>query len=158
MIKNLNNADSSNRFSHEHMTWSIFSLMDEISKSDDPIYEPMKEYLNLDTSIEKTEKAYQLCGAIADTFDQYQMYRPDWILAWNKFDDSGFDAVSVEDGKYKVAPGSVLADWIAKATSSKYKESGAKSTSRKDNAVRSIVGNIWQIKLWTKLKGNLEKN
>lgn len=62
--------------------------MDEISKSDDPIYEPMKEYLNLDTSIEKTEKAYQLCGAIADTFDQYQMYRPDWILAWNKFDDS----------------------------------------------------------------------
>ena len=25
--KNLNNADSSNRFSHEHMTWSIFSLM-----------------------------------------------------------------------------------------------------------------------------------
>ena len=155
--KNLNNADSSNRFSHEHMTWSIFSLMDEISKSDDPIYEPMKEYLNLDTSIEKTEKAYQLCGAIADTFDQYQMYRPDWILAWNKFDDSVFDAVSVEDGKYKVAPGSVLADWIAKATSSKYKESGAKSTSRKDNAVRSIVGNIWQIKLWTKLKGNLEK-
>ena len=49
-----------------------------------------------------------------------------------------------------------MADWIAKATSSKYKENGAKSTSRKDNAVRSIVGNIWQIKLWTKLKGNLD--
>ena len=55
--KSLNNADSSNRFSHEHMTWSIFSLMDEISKSKDPVYEPMKEYLSLDTSIEKTEKA-----------------------------------------------------------------------------------------------------
>ncbi|ABZ76422.1 exodeoxyribonuclease V, gamma subunit [Shewanella halifaxensis HAW-EB4] len=27
-------------------------------------------------------KLYQLCGQIADIFDQYLVYRPDWIAAW----------------------------------------------------------------------------
>ena len=27
-------------------------------------------------------KAYQLCRRIADAFDRYQVYRPDWLLAW----------------------------------------------------------------------------
>lgn len=149
--KSLNHADSSNRFSHEHMTWSIFSLIDEISRSDDDIYRPMKEYLNIDSSIEKTEKAYQLCGAIADTFDQYQMYRPDWIMDWNQFTDDDFLSVSVKDGKYTVAEGSKLDAWIKKAA----REFRGKVISK--NSVNSILSNIWQIKLWTKLKGNLEK-
>lgn len=149
--KNLNNADSSNRFSHEHMTWSIFSLMKDIADSDDPIYEPMKEYLKIESSIEKTEKAYQLCGAIADTFDQYQMYRPDWILDWNQLSDEDFNAVSVEGGKYRVAEGSKLEKWIKKVAKD-YRLKGVNQ-----NSINSILGNIWQIRLWTKLKGNLEK-
>lgn len=149
--KNLNNADSSNRFSHEHMTWSIFSLMEDIAKSGDDIYKPMKEYLNIESSIEKTEKAYQLCGAIADTFDQYQMYRPDWILDWNQLSDEDFNAVSVEDGKYTVAEGSKLEKWIKKVA----QDNRLKGINK--NSINSILGNIWQIKLWTKLKGNLEK-
>lgn len=149
--KTLNKADSSNRFSHEHMTWSIFSLMDEIAGSDDEIYKPMKEYLNIDSSIERTEKAYQLCGAIADTFDQYQMYRPDWIIQWNKFTDDDFQSVSVKDGKYTVKEGSKLDGWIKKA-SRDFRTRGINQ-----NSVNSILNNIWQIKLWTKLKGNLEK-
>lgn len=148
--KNLNNADSSNRFSHEHMTWSIFSLMEDIAKSGDDIYKPMKEYLNIESSIEKTEKAYQLCGAIADTFDQYQMYRPDWILDWNQLSDEDFNAVSVEDGKYRVAEGSKLEKWIKKVA----QDNSLKGINK--NSINSILGNIWQIKLWTKLKGNLE--
>ena len=149
--KNLNNADSSNRFSHEHMTWSIFSLMEDIAKSGDDIYKPMKEYLKIESSIEKTEKAYQLCGAIADTFDQYQMYRPDWILDWNQLSDEDFNAVSVENGKYRVAEGSKLEKWIKKVA----QDNRLKGINK--NSINSILGNIWQIKLWTKLKGNLEK-
>lgn len=149
--KTLNNADSSNRFSHEHMTWSIFSLMEDIAKSDDAIYKPMKEYLKIESSIDKTEKAYQLCGAIADTFDQYQMYRPDWILDWNHLTDDDFKAVSVKDGKYTVAEGSKLEKWIKKVAQD-YRLKGINK-----NSINSILGNIWQIKLWTKLKGNLEK-
>lgn len=29
-------------------------------------------------------KLYQLCGQIADIFDQYLVYRPDWMLAWEQ--------------------------------------------------------------------------
>ncbi|MGL5389873.1 MAG: exodeoxyribonuclease V subunit gamma, partial [Shewanella sp.] len=29
-------------------------------------------------------KLYQLCGRIADIFDQYLVYRPDWMLAWEQ--------------------------------------------------------------------------
>ncbi|WP_299806804.1 exodeoxyribonuclease V subunit gamma [uncultured Shewanella sp.] len=35
-----------------------------------------------DDSEQNPLKLYQLCGQIADIFDQYLVYRPDWITAW----------------------------------------------------------------------------
>lgn len=141
--KTVNRADSTNRFSHEHMTWSIFSLLDEIMTKDEPIYQPLKDYMNVDSSPDGKEKSYQLCGAIADAFDQYQMYRPDWILEWNTFDDSVFDDITIDNGRYTVKEDSRIAKWVKKASG------------ENKNARAVLEANLWQIKLWTSLKNNL---
>ncbi len=45
------------------------------------IFSPVNNYLADD---ENGLKLYQLAGKIADLFDQYQIYRPEMILAWDK--------------------------------------------------------------------------
>ena len=52
------------------------------------IYYKLRQYLKDDTF---GDKAYELSAKIADTFDQYQLYRPEWINAWNEISLSDFD-------------------------------------------------------------------
>lgn len=37
------------------------------------------------------DRAYELASKIADTFDQYLIYRPQWIMQWNTFKLTDFD-------------------------------------------------------------------
>lgn len=138
--KSINGADSSNRYSHEHMTWSIFSLIGSLDK-DDPVFVKMREYVSLD---DDREMSYQLCGVIADSFDQYQMFRPDWIQQWNYFVPDDFSKVEFDDNSEPHLKGSgAVFEFI-------------KKTSRGSvNLQRTLFGNLWQMKLWCMLKGNL---
>ena len=52
------------------------------------IYYRLRRYLDDDVY---GDKAYKLSAKIADTLDQYQMYRPRWILEWNRIPLSAFD-------------------------------------------------------------------
>ncbi|WP_350432984.1 exodeoxyribonuclease V subunit gamma [Shewanella sp. H8] len=47
----------------------------------------VKNLLPLNQSLDPSHdaiKLFQLCGRIADIFDQYLVYRPEWILAWEQ--------------------------------------------------------------------------
>ena len=53
------------------------------------VFAPLAHYLQDDAILQDKQaphslKLYQLCGQIADIFDQYLVYRPDWILAWEQ--------------------------------------------------------------------------
>jgi exodeoxyribonuclease V gamma subunit len=63
----------------EAMTWKLMGLLPELLEQD--AFEPLRHYLDQD---EGGFKRYQLCGKIADIFDQYLVYRPDWIEAWDR--------------------------------------------------------------------------
>ena len=69
-------------FSKEAMTWKLIYLLPECLNI--PVFIPLQDYLVDDPS---QIKIYQLATKIADTFDQYLVYRPDWIQAWEKGDD-----------------------------------------------------------------------
>ncbi|MCO1337251.1 exodeoxyribonuclease V subunit gamma, partial [Microbulbifer sp. OS29] len=61
------------------MTWKLMDLL--------PPLLPLEEFLPLCQYLQNDEagfKRYQLCGKIADIFDQYLVYRPDWIEAWDR--------------------------------------------------------------------------
>lgn len=64
-------------FSREVMTWKILKLLPELLKTD--AARPLQHYLADDRD---GLKRFQLAGQIADTFDQYTLFRPEMLLAW----------------------------------------------------------------------------
>ena len=67
-----------NAFTKPAMTWKLMRLLPSMLTQ--PEFTPLSQYL----ADEGPLKLYQLAGRIADVFDQYLVYRPDWILAWEQ--------------------------------------------------------------------------
>lgn len=63
------------------MTWRIFGILPEIIDKEGEKFTPLRKFLNEDP---RQERRHQLAGQIAGLFDQYQVYRPDWLEAWRK--------------------------------------------------------------------------
>lgn len=61
------------------LLWRLLKLFDDAGFSKD--FHELAAYLGNDQPM---LKRYQLAAAIADVFDQYVIYRPDWLLAWDK--------------------------------------------------------------------------
>lgn len=66
-------------FSKEMMKWKIMKILPSVI--DTPEFEAIKNYLANDT---KGTKNHQLADKIADLYDQYSVYRPEWIADWEK--------------------------------------------------------------------------
>ncbi|WP_434341285.1 exodeoxyribonuclease V subunit gamma [Motilimonas cestriensis] len=64
-------------YNKESMAWALMTLLP--SYLEHPAFAPLKIYLDND---ESSLKRYQLCHKIADIYDQYLVYRPEWINAW----------------------------------------------------------------------------
>lgn len=66
-------------FSTDAMAWRIFELL--------PVCRQHDHFAIINTYLGEQDdplKRYALSHRIADSFDQYLMYRPDWIQAWEK--------------------------------------------------------------------------
>ena len=64
--------------SRDQATWRIYTLLPGLL--DQPDFSPLQHYLIDDAS---GIKRWQLSQRIADVFDRYQYYRPQWIRAWS---------------------------------------------------------------------------
>ncbi|MFB6422140.1 MAG: exodeoxyribonuclease V subunit gamma [Candidatus Malihini olakiniferum] len=71
------NVTSKNTFSKEAMMWKLMHILPQ--KQDNPVFLPLSHYLQNDAD---KRKRRQLAGRIADLFDQYLIYRPEWIQHW----------------------------------------------------------------------------
>jgi exodeoxyribonuclease V gamma subunit len=69
-------------FTKPNMTWKLMSILPALL--DQLEFLSIRDYL----SDEQPLKCYQLCHKIADVYDQYLVYRPHWILAWEQGEDS----------------------------------------------------------------------
>lgn len=72
----LEHADSAS-FSKESMRWRIMRLLPLLA--DKPGFGPIQAYIADDPD---ALKRFQLSGKIADTFDQYTIFRPELLAAW----------------------------------------------------------------------------
>ncbi|MGY2441904.1 exodeoxyribonuclease V subunit gamma [Pseudomonas sp. SDO52101_S400] len=61
----------------EPLTWRLMRLLPQVI--DLPHFEPLQRFLTHDTDL---RKRYQLSERLADLFDQYQVYRADWLEDW----------------------------------------------------------------------------
>ncbi|HHE07765.1 MAG TPA: exodeoxyribonuclease V subunit gamma, partial [Chlorobaculum parvum] len=73
----LSEQADSERFSKESISWSLMRLLPDLLERDS--FAPLRAYLDGDRD---GLKLFQLCGRIGDTFDQYTLFRPDLLAAW----------------------------------------------------------------------------
>ena len=66
-----------NPYTKSAMAWRLMGLLSSLLCQ--PEFEPLQIYLEQD---DDERKRYQLSQRIADVFDQYLVYRPDWIADW----------------------------------------------------------------------------
>ncbi|CAH0526742.1 exodeoxyribonuclease V subunit gamma [Vibrio hippocampi] len=76
-VEVLGDIPKQSAFSKESLTWKIMHLLPSHLKNE--VFAPLTQYLQDD---EDGAKCYQLAEKIADIFDGYLVYRPEWILAW----------------------------------------------------------------------------
>uniref|UniRef100_UPI003B9F6863 exodeoxyribonuclease V subunit gamma n=2 Tax=Aeromonadaceae TaxID=84642 RepID=UPI003B9F6863 len=66
------------------MSWQLMTILPALL--DRPAFAPLAAYLGGDDaeSLQDPEQVrlWQLCQKVADLFDQYLVYRPDWIARW----------------------------------------------------------------------------
>lgn len=75
-------------FDPKFLTWKIMKLLPFCIKQ--PGFESINNYLD---HVSYDLKCYQLSVRIADTFDQYLLYRPDWIFKWEKGEEDHWQAM-----------------------------------------------------------------
>ncbi|SDI70844.1 exodeoxyribonuclease V subunit gamma [Paraburkholderia phenazinium] len=74
-------------FDKSRLVWRLTRLLPELLES--PAYAPPKRFMARD---DDQRKRFQLAQRVADLFDQYQVYRADWLAAWAKGEDVQIDA------------------------------------------------------------------
>jgi exodeoxyribonuclease V gamma subunit len=73
-------------FAPEVLTWRIMALLAALE--DSPQFVPLQAYCGTGEVL----KRFELAGRIADVFDQYLVYRPDWIRQWEQGVDEHWQA------------------------------------------------------------------
>ncbi|MGL4473530.1 MAG: exodeoxyribonuclease V subunit gamma, partial [Shewanella sp.] len=86
----LEDVPEENPFTKAAMTWKLMALLPSYLDQDE--FAPLRHYLGDG----KPLKLYQLSAKIADIFDQYLVYRPEWILAWEENDPLAAPNISAE--------------------------------------------------------------
>ncbi|MBY0488662.1 MAG: exodeoxyribonuclease V subunit gamma [Gemmatimonadaceae bacterium] len=79
------------RFDEQALTWRITALLDDRSELNDAAFAPLATYL----AGADAAKRYALARRIASRFDEYRLYRPELLLAWEAGRDDGPDSPHV---------------------------------------------------------------
>ncbi|KKO46182.1 hypothetical protein WG68_07485 [Arsukibacterium ikkense] len=74
-------------YSRELLRWHLLSLLPQLP--DKPCFAPLKHFYADDPSLIRT---YQLAEQLAALFDQYQVYRADWLNLWQQQQDQLLNA------------------------------------------------------------------
>jgi exodeoxyribonuclease V gamma subunit len=74
-------------FDESRLVWRLMRVLPALI--DRPAFEPLRRFISHD---DDRRKRFQLAERIADLFDQYQMYRSDWLACWARGDDIVLDA------------------------------------------------------------------
>lgn len=74
-------------FDESRLVWRLVRLLPTLAA--EPVYAPLARFLDGDADL---RKRHQLAERLADVFDQYQMYRADWLAAWARGEDVLIDA------------------------------------------------------------------
>ncbi|WP_462114441.1 exodeoxyribonuclease V subunit gamma, partial [Lysobacter xanthus] len=67
----------------EAMRWRLLAVLNDERAMREPVLRPLRGYLAAGTDEVDARKAWSLAGELAGTFEKYQAWRRDWMLAWD---------------------------------------------------------------------------
>ena len=67
-------------FDKRRLVWRLYRLLPELVPTDD-VFAPLARFLE---GTDPDLRAFQLAEKVADLFDQYQVFRADWLSAWEQ--------------------------------------------------------------------------
>lgn len=70
-------------FDKSRLVWRLYRLLPGLV-SEDPVFSPLARFLEGDDSAIRN---FQLAEKVADLFDQYQVFRADWLALWERGED-----------------------------------------------------------------------
>lgn len=82
-------------FDKSLLVWRLMRLLPQLLA--EPVFAPLSRFLKDDADL---RKRHQLAERLADLFDQYQVYRADWLAAWA----AGEDQVLTSRGGVQAVP------------------------------------------------------
>ncbi|MEM9103540.1 MAG: exodeoxyribonuclease V subunit gamma [Pseudomonadota bacterium] len=82
------------------MQWRLFTLLPQLL--DDGKFQPLQRYLN---TLNSPAALFSLAGEIASVFDQYSVYRPDWLTSWEQ------QEVDIENKGIQTTPEQSHSQW-----------------------------------------------
>lgn len=95
------------------MTWRLMALLPECLG--DPVFQPVAGFLRGD----EPDRLLQLASRLADLFDQYQIYRPDWLQDWAEGHDvlrqAGSELPLADDQRWQAALWRRVLDTLSEA-------------------------------------------
>lgn len=98
--KYLTGVPDKSAFSKDNMTWKLMRILPDQLEYD--TFASIARYLSSSHyGDDKQIRLFELCSKIADIFDQYLVYRPEWILHWENGED---DRVDVDYDKHPWQP------------------------------------------------------
>ncbi|MDW5377758.1 exodeoxyribonuclease V subunit gamma [Halomonas sp. HP20-15] len=69
-------------FDKSRLVWRLWRLLPELMSRE--VFAPLRQFLEGDDDL---RKHHQLAERLADLFDQYQVYRADWLDTWSRGED-----------------------------------------------------------------------
>ena len=81
------NVAEESPFDRSRLVWRLMRVVPALVGR--PEFEPLRRFISHD---DDRRKRYQLAERIADLFEQYQMYRADWLASWARGEDVAIDA------------------------------------------------------------------
>lgn len=80
-------------FDKSRLVWRLFRILPQLI-ADDDVFAPLRRFM---AGTDTETRRYQLAGKIADLFDQYQVFRADWLADW----EAGHDRLQMARGEYR---------------------------------------------------------
>ncbi|REL35541.1 exodeoxyribonuclease V subunit gamma [Thalassotalea euphylliae] len=89
-------------YSREVLVWRIYQLLSDDIIALDPTFEQATQYWQASSNAsEQQQKRYQLAMKVADLYEQYLIFRPNWIDNWSQQDFVFADEDNVSDDTTK---------------------------------------------------------
>ena len=76
-VRVLDDIPGESAFSKQSMSWKLMTLLPQYL--DDDAFTLLRHYLSDDSD---KRKLFQLAARVADLYDQYLVYRPEWLMRW----------------------------------------------------------------------------